>query len=394
MITPTRELPMHLSMEADVNERALDGLITIAERVSDFNSELHSVRESRFHNRKSVFNVDENSELQEDYSVVPDAKLEEVRRVNDIKWNQVFESILSGKNPSVAVSECSTGRSRSSGHFRFGDNDFTCVGEKIWLSFDEHEMAVRPDEPVYEGDINFDQLIIKGLKNARKSSCSPTVQLKFVNTESPRQYSYEKPTVGDRADAELFQELNLNENSQKERGFNMIHEKYDTGTAIQLMLFIEGEIDAARFEYSSTSSPAFGEALTELEGVFSEHIPQEGIILLTRREIDFRFSGIFPGKQSLSESEKYNVLQAAGYPVDGTGYKYSQNELIARKFSRNEVSEQDVEDFKLCHWTPIMSNESDVLQESIRMGRKSRKMLETHLGDCRGGSVMRQPQSK
>jgi hypothetical protein len=370
ILTPTRKFPVHLSLNVECDSNDIAIMQEVLDSVSPFGKELHARRKENFYRGESVYSVDWESLSADKYSVLPDGKKEEVCKVNNIKWKQVFESVLDGERILPAVESCEEG-GVGGYHLRFNKDEFSVNGNQIQLSLGDTSVFLYMDGPV-EGSIEFDQVLVKNVPESVRGK--GPIALNFVNREHPRYFCREQPTVGDSADAKILREQ-IDSESDKEVLYEMFYQKYPADTAIQLVLFLEGEIDTACFEYSMENNPAFGSALCDFVDAYVEHVPQKAEVILSRSPIDIDVSGELSEKRMLSSDEEKEIKEEAGFPVGSGRHEFQQVELLARKFSENAVSRKDVKNFGLCYWTPLASTDEQLLFDSIEMGERSRDVL-------------------
>lgn len=370
ILTPTRKFPVHLSLNAECDSNDIAIMQEVLDSVGSFGEELHARRKENFYRGESVYSVDWESLSADTYSVLPDGKKEEVCKVNNIKWKQVFDSVLDGERILPSVESCE--ESGVGGyHLRFNRDEFSVNGNRVQLSLGDTTVFLYMDGPV-DGSVKFDQVLVKNIPESVRGS-SP-LKLNFVNREDPRYFCREQPTVGDSADAKLLREQ-IDKESDRETLYEIFYQKYPADTALQLILFVEEEIDSACFEYGMENSPAFGSALCDFVDAYVEHIPQKGEVVISRSPIDIDVSGKLSENQMLSSDEEKRIKEEAGLPVGSETHKFQQVELLARKFSENEVSRKDIKNFELCYWTPLASTDEQFLFDSIEMGKRSRDIL-------------------
>lgn len=384
MFTPTRGVELHLSTKADLFQEDAGVLQATLEEVKPINKKLQELREHALMDNRSVFDIDIEDAVNEvGGSGLPQQKLDEIENINNIKWRQFFDAVLSGEQPSEALDTYRGDESASTKHLRISPEQIDITGNnELRVPVGGGHLRVKPDEPVTTDGYQFDELVIeqegRGMStNTTTGSTSGTVRvsLNFVNDTHPRDYAEAVSTTKTKSDANY-----IRENPTKQSIIQILasSEYYSDSTTRDLLLFLEGYIPAVRLPADTDSPVEPTRALCEVAATDWAHIPQSGSIILSHNQIDLDVESEFPEKQDLTDAEKHEIKEHLDYPTELSDGENGLRQVgtLAQMKHTGAINEEEVEYYNLCWWTPYTTSEESAVYEAITTGQEIESVLQ------------------
>lgn len=411
---------------AELEAESAITLMSLIEEKKSIEEEIQTKRESAFFRGESVFNVGLEDAKP---SPIPEVELDDIISLNNGKWQTIIKECYSfreSRDPDrplsriEAVSEQVSLPMCDTNSMVFDTSDVTVMekgGEevvKIHINSTESiDLFVdRDDIKYYQGmyippitrDVSsleeyingFDKLSIRNhseeareiLNHSKPETAGRNVKkTEVVLSHDLDKMSYiPKETYSMDEDSKLANDVSKmrsmsslpNEKTKKFLFETLTNGYFSVETRSGLFRILTDNIDTA-IKYSYGNSPEFIEQFCRLTGTKPVSIPQEEILLLTKKEIpDWSrdFNAEFPEKRSLTESEERRLYDFIDHPrfVDPTSDwtdKVESEEIILKLYENGVINQDEIVSYYASPWDKVKPTEESVIN-AIKSGDELR----------------------
>lgn len=402
--------------------------MSLIEQKKAVEEEIQTKRENAFFQRDSVSDIDLDDVGP---SSVPDRDLEDLISINNGTWRTIIEECYSfreSRDPErpltriEAVSE-QVSLPTSANSMIFDTDNVTITegdGEEIidikLTDTESITLFVHTDDMHYYQGINvpavtydisslkeyisgFDKLTIRNhSENAQEllNHYKPeNTDRDIKKTEIVLSYDLDKKTYLPKEMYEIDEDSKLAEDLYKMRLLTKTPNRdtrkflletlqngyFFTEPRSKLFRMLKGD-DSTVLKYSNMSYPEYIGQFCQLTGTDAVGVPQEGIILLTRKQIpDWirNFNTEFPEKNSLTESERERLYDFIDYPkfvdpISDWTKTIRAKEILLRLYEDDIINQDEIVSYYANPWDGVKPTEGSVMM-AITYGSNLREQM-------------------
>lgn len=404
-------------------------LMSLVEQKKAVEEEIQTERENAFFQGDSVLDIGIDDV---DTSSVPDRDLEDLMSINNGKWRTIIEECYSfreSRDPerplsrieavseqvSLPISDVNT-MIFDTGNVKVTESDGEEIVEIEINDSESITLFVQKDDMEYyqgmyvppvtheisslkEYVSSFDKLTIRNHSEKAQEVLNhhkpETVDRDIKKTEIVLSHDLDKKTYLPKELYEMDEDSKLAEDVSKMRSmvplpnektreflFRTLQQGYFfTEVRSKLFRMIKGD-ESIVLKYSHASSPEYIDQFCQLAGINPVSIPQEDVILLTRKQIpDWirRFNAEFPEKNSLTESERERLYDFINYPefvdpISDWTETIRAKEILLELYENDMINQDEIVSYYANPWDEVKPTEKSVM-EAIRYGNNLREQM-------------------